>query len=113
MNDNLREKVSKYIYDYYTRFDDNEVIARDDGVSIDFRTYGIDDMLANVDKSVVLSYGSLIFNNDDTVVLLMTDALMGYSAKIVFIDWNHFVEYKRVTSDGIDDCYMNWDSYML
>ena len=113
MTDNLKEKVSKYIYDYYIRFDDNEITIRDDGISIDFRTYGIDDILGNVDKEVILSYGSLVFYEDGKVLLITNDIFLGYSATIVFVDWNHFIEYKKVTSNGIDDCYMNWDSYIL
>lgn len=113
MTDSLKERVFKYIYDYYTRFDDNEVMVGEDGISVDFKTYDIDNVTHRVNKDNVLSYGSLVFREDDSVVLTINDTSIGYSATVIFTDWNHFIEYKKATSDGLDDCYMNWDSYIL
>ena len=111
-NAQLQEKVSKFIYDYYLRWGDADVITRDD-MSFDFCHYAIDDDTAEVDKSRVFCCGNITVNDDGTVDMTLENNDIGFISATVFDSWNSFIEYKRLTADITENVYMNWRWYKL
>ena len=112
-NNILKEKVSKFIYDNYTRFDDSEVEIKDDGLSFDFVVYGIDDFTAEVNKDEILYSGNITFEDGDRVHFVKSISPTEDPIDINFGSWDDYILFEAVCADDVGLSIMNWCSYVI
>lgn len=117
MNEDLKQqlqlKLSKFINDYYFRFDDNRIEFYIDELRYNYFIYEIDDFTTVPNPNVLSNEGSLKINDDGTVIQIISDYLRNYKSETTYRSWNDFIDHMKENCDWTEMFYMDWDSYRI
>ena len=113
MQEELKNKLSQFIADYYFKFDDNRIEFYPDELRCNYFIYIVDDLFAAPNPNELFSEGSLQINDNLTVTTTNIEYVRHYKSTILFDSWNDFIDYMKENCDWTEMFYMNWDSYKI